>query len=125
MIHQLRVGFLVAGTIVFGTTYLFQFIGALGVSLSGTDGCTYCNKQAQLLLIPIAGPWLGDRADPQHGSLTPELIYGGIEAAGLAMLIVGFVGRDVPQEPSPQGRNVAILPFLTPQAEGVSMLMRW
>ena len=126
MVHKKRRGFVVAGAIVFGLLYSVQLIAALGVGASYEDqGCnSVCSNQQGLLLLPIAGPWLSDGADPHHGSLTPDLIYGGIEAAGLVMLIVGLVGHDVPAGPTP-GRNLTFLPFVTPQAEGLSMAMRW
>jgi hypothetical protein len=126
MVHKKRRGFVVAGAIVFGLLYSVQLIAALGVGASYDDqGCnSVCSNQQGLLLLPIAGPWLSDGADPHHGSLTPDLIYGVVEAAGLAMLLVGLVGHDVLEAPKPD-RNLTFLPFVTPQAEGLSMAMRW
>jgi hypothetical protein len=125
MIHERRSGFVSAGAIVFGLLYSVQLIAALGVG-AGDQGCdSSCSNQRGLVLLPIAGPWLADGADPHHGSLTPDLIFGGIEAAGLAMLIFGLMGHDVLVGPPPEDRNLAFLPFVTPQAEGLSMAMRW
>jgi hypothetical protein len=125
MVHKKRRGFVVAGAIVFGLLYSVQLIAALGVGAADDQGCnSVCSNQQGLLLVPIFGPWLSDGADPHHGSLTPDLIYGGIEAAGLAMLLVGLVGHDVPAGPT-RDRNLTFLPFVTPQAEGLSMAMRW
>jgi hypothetical protein len=115
-----------AGAIVFGLLYSAQLIAALGAGSTDGQGCdSSCSNQAALLLLPIAGPWLSDGAAPHHGSLTPDLIFGGIEAAGLVMLIVGIAGHDVLVGPPPEDRNLAFLPFVTPQAEGLSMAMRW
>jgi hypothetical protein len=126
MVHKKRRGFVVAGAIVFGLLYSVQLIAALGVGAADDQGCnSLCSNQQGLLLLPIAGPWLADGADPHHGSLTPDLIYGGVEAAGLAMLIVGLYGHDVLVGPTPKHRNLTFLPFKTPQAEGLSMAMRW
>ena len=126
MIHETRSGLGLAGTLMFFPAYLLQVLAAAGTSLSATDSsCSYCSKQAKLFLIPIVGPSLGSRADPQPGSILPYLIWGGLEAAGATMLIVGLVGHDVPLEPSAQGRNFTFLPFVTPQAEGCSLLMHW
>jgi hypothetical protein len=127
MIHESRSGFVLAGSLTLYPAYLVQLLAAAGASLGSTDSsCSYCSKQAALLLIPVGGPLLATEADPQHkqSSLAPALIWGGIEAAGAAMLIVGLVGHDVPQEPRP-GRDLAFLPFLAPHAEGLSMAMRW
>jgi hypothetical protein len=129
MIHKRRDGLLIAGGIMIVPAYLLQVVAAAGTSLSGTfSGCPSCyKKQGDLLLIPIAGPWLANRAAPQQerGSSTPYLIWGGLEAAGLAMVLVGLIGHDVPQEPIPQGPSLTLLPFVTPQAEGLSVLMHW
>ena len=109
--------------------YLLQVVAAAGTSLSATfSTCNSCySTEAKLLLIPIAGPWLANRATPQQeqGSSTPYLIWGGLEAAGLALVLVGLIGHDVPQEPIPQGPNLTLLPLVTPQAEGLSVLMHW
>jgi hypothetical protein len=128
MIHKRRRGFVVAGAIVFGLLYSVQLIAALAAGGGGADdqGCnSSCSNQAGLFLLPVVGPWLSDGADPHHGTLTPDLIFGGIEAAGLAMLIVGLVGHDVLVGPPPKDRNLTFLPFVTPQVEGLSMAMRW
>ena len=111
---------------MFFPAYVLQVLAAAGISLSATDSsCSECSKQAKLFLIPIVGPSLGSRADPQPGSILPYLIWGGLEAAGATMLIVGLVGHDVPLEPIAQGRSFTFLPFVTPQAEGLSLSMHW
>jgi hypothetical protein len=128
MIHEPRRGFVLAGSLVLLPAYIVQVLAAAGTSLSATDSsCSCYSKEAKLFLIPIAGPWLASRAAPQQeqGSPLPYLIWGGLEAAGAAMLIVGLVGHDVPQEPFARGRNLTLLPFVTPQAEGLSFLMHW
>jgi hypothetical protein len=128
-IHEHRSGFVLAGGLVVVPAYLLQVVAAAGISLSATDStCSSCYQtEARLFLLPIVGPWLGSRAAPaqERGSPVPYLIWGGVEAAGAAMLIVGLVGHDVPLEPVPQGPNIALLPFITPQAEGISALLHW
>ena len=86
------------------------------------EPCSYCEKAAALTLIPIVGPWLGSReaGTPDDKS---ALIFGGIEAAAVAMLVVGLVGHDVPEEP--EGSKVSLAPFVTPEAGGLSLRMRW
>jgi hypothetical protein len=133
MIHKRREGLVVAGTVVLSTTYLFQLFIAAEVAVTANYTCNYCSKQAGLLLIPIAGPWLGARVSgysvwwsvPGDGSSLTYLIWSGLEAAGAAMLIVGLVGHDVPEEPASKGRNLTFFPFVAPQAEGLSALMHW
>ncbi len=57
--------------------------------------------------------------------IAPLVALAGVEAVGLTVLIVGLVGHDVPAPPTPQGRNLTFLPLVTPQAEGLSVLMHW
>jgi hypothetical protein len=128
MIHEPRNGFVLAGSFVLAPAYFIQLLAAAGTSASATDSsCSCYSTEAKLLLIPIVGPWLASRAAPQQeqGSPLPYLIYGAIEAAGATMLIVGLVGRDVPQEPIAQGRTLTFLPFVTPRTEGLSLFMHW
>jgi hypothetical protein len=51
------------------------------------------------------------------------LVFAGVELAAVAMVCAGFVGHDVPREP--KGSKVNLLPFVTPQASGLSLQMRW
>ena len=126
-IHRKRDGFVLAGGLMLVPAYVVQVVAAAGISLSNTDSnCSSCySKETKLLLIPIAGPWLANRAAPQQeqGASWPYLLWGGLEAAGVAMILIGLVGEDVPQDP--QAWHVAFLPFVTPQAEGLSLSMRW
>jgi hypothetical protein len=99
MINERRWGFVVGGLIIMGPGL------ALGsLLLIASDNCFPDNCQARPTeLIPLAG----------------------IEAVGLAFLIVGLVGHDVPAGPTPPAQNLTFLPFVTPEAEGLSMSMRW
>jgi hypothetical protein len=125
MIHKPRSGFLVAGVAIALPAYLLQMLSTLAYSptiQTYDEPCSYCAKAAALTLIPIVGPWLGAR---EAG--TPNdpvaLIFGGIEAAAVSMIIVGVVGHDVPAEP--EQSKVSLAPFVTPQAGGLSLHMRW
>jgi hypothetical protein len=125
MIHKPRTGFLVTGLAITLPAYLLQVLSTLAYSptiQTYDEPCSYCEKAEALTLIPIVGPWLGAR---EAG--TPDdkgaLIFGGIEAAAVAMIIVGLVGHDVPEEPD--GSKVSLAPFATAQAGGLSLRMRW
>ena len=78
------------------------------------------------MLIPIVGPAVISLDPPRQGaaSLALGLTLSGLELAGMAMLIVGLIGHDVPQPPYSYG-PVAFLPFVTPKAEGLSVSMHW
>ncbi len=125
MIHKPRAGFLVTGVAIAIPAYLLQMLSTLAYSptiQTYDEPCSYCAKAQALTLIPIVGPWLGAR---EAG--TPNdpfaLILGGIEAAAVAMIVVGVVGHDVPAEP--ERSRVSLSPFVTPQAGGLSLHLRW
>jgi hypothetical protein len=125
MVHKPWSGLVVAGVAIAAPAYLLQMLSTLGYSATiqtYDQPCSYCAKAQALTLIPIAGPWLAARA-----AGTPDdkgaLLFGGIEAAAVAMIIVGLVGHDVPAEP--EGSKVSLAPFATPQAGGLSLRMRW
>lgn len=125
MIHEPRVGFLITGVVIAAPAYLLQIL--LTTAYSPTiqtydEPCSYCAKAAALTLIPIVGPWLGSRAAGEPDD-KGALIFGGIEAAALAMIIVGFVGHDVPADP--EGSKVSLAPFVTPEAGGATLRLRW
>ena len=98
MIHEARWGFVLAGVLVIVPGFLLWMAESVG---SGIDCTTNCGFQA------------GD-----------AIYLGLIGAIGGTLLIVGLVGHDIPAA-TPRGRNLAFLPFVTPQAEGLSMAMRW
>jgi len=129
MIHEPRGGFVTAGGIVFGTTYGLQLLAAFAIAVAGSaegGGCSSCSNGAGIMLIPFLGPvvvWL-DPPGQGSASLAIGFTFSGLELAGAAMLIVGLIGHDVPQAPYSYSR-IAFLPFVAPQAQGLSMAMRW
>lgn len=98
MIHETRWGFVLAGVLVIVPGFLLWTAVSVGSGIDCTSNCGFSTGDALTL------GWIG--------------------AIGGTLLIVGLVGHDVPV-PTPQGRNLAFLPFVTPQAEGLSMAMRW
>jgi hypothetical protein len=99
MIYEPRWGLVVGGLLIMGPGLV---LGAFALAVS--EDC-----------IP-------DGCRPQIANL---IALGGIEAVGVTVLIVGLVGHDVPAPPTSQGRNLTFLPIVTPQAEGLSVLMHW
>lgn len=100
MIYEPRWGLVVGGLLIMGPGLALGAFGLLAGEDCVPDGCPPQMRVANLVTL------------------------GGIEAVGVTVLIVGLLGHDVPA-PTPQGRNLAFLPFVTPQAEGLSMAMRW
>ena len=114
---------------MFGTTYALQLLAAFTVAVSGVGeegGCSSCSNQAGILLVPIFGPVVVSLDPPgqRATSLAIGFTLGGLELAGAAMLIVGEIGHEVPQEPYSSSR-IAFFPFVAPQAQGLTMSMRW
>lgn len=125
MIHKPQTGLLVAGVAIAIPAYLLQMLATLAYSptiQTYDQPCSYCAKAEALNLIPIVGPWLGAREAGTPGDPFP-LILGGVEAAAAVMIVVGLVGHDVPAEPEPS--KLSLAPFVTPQAAGLSLHLRW
>jgi hypothetical protein len=138
MIHQRYAVPAVAGRVVFGISYGFAFIvGVINAltpslpanSISSDVACdSTCKEEGALLLVPVAGPLLSTELSPQNATGTKvALIWSGVEAAGLAMIIVGLIGHDVPQAQLPTeapalGR-VSVVPLVTPEGGTLSMRM--
>ena len=127
-IHEQRTGLLVAGTIVFALVYGVTLMAAI-ISWDGIDGpCSDCHSQSLLLSIPVAGPWAANFSAPPDERVSTWFVAAGsgIEAASLAMIIVGAIGHDVPLEPLPATpTKVSLVPLLTPQGGTLSLRMRW
>jgi hypothetical protein len=127
-LHEQRTGLLVAGTIVFGLVYGITLMGAI-ISWDGIDGpCSDCHSQSLLVSIPVAGPWAANFSAPPDERVPTWFVatWSGLEAASLAMIIVGAIGHDVPLEPIPASpTKVSLVPLLTPQGGTLSFRMRW
>jgi hypothetical protein len=125
MVNKPRTGFLVAGLTTFLPAYLLQAVLAFGVAMSGIDGLPGYNygEAGLLTLIPIIGPWVGPSSVGEPLSFQWALAWGAIEAAGMAMFITGIVGHDVREEPA--APKLSLAPFVTPEAHGLSLSLRW
>jgi hypothetical protein len=99
MIHETRWGFVLGGLFVIVPGFLLWTALSVGSNIDCKTNCGFSTGDA--------------------------LTLGTIGALGGTLLIVGLMGHDVPAPPTPQGRNLTFLPFVTPQAEGLSMAMRW
>ena len=78
-------------------------------------------------MIPVAGPLLMVEPWPHSATDTKvALVWSGIEAAGLAMIVMGNIGHSVPlQMQSPAPRKVSVVPLITPDGGALSMRMAW
>jgi len=127
-IHRPRTGVLVAGAIVFGLVYGITLMGAI-ISWNGVDGpCSDCHSQSLLWSIPVAGPWAANFSAPPDERVPTLFVaaWSGLEAAGLAMIIAGVIGHDVPRKmPSSAPAKVSVVPLVTRQAGMLSLRTLW
>jgi hypothetical protein len=80
------------------------------------------------LSIPVAGPWAANFSAPPDERVPTLFVaaWSGLEAATLAMIIVGAIGHDVTLNmPSATPAKVSLVPLLTPQGGTLSFRMRW
>jgi hypothetical protein len=137
-IHEKRLWLAVPGALVFGLSYGVAFIvgGMFALtpsptanSVSNDLACdSTCKKQGALLMIPVAGPLLSFELWPHSATDTEvALVWSGLEAVGLTMLVVGMIGHDVPLEPLPTvaGTTVSIVPSVTPEGGMLSLRTPW
>ena len=113
---------------MFGLVYGITLMGAI-ISWDGVDGpCSDCHSQSLLVSIPVAGPWAANFSAPPDERVPTWFVatWSGLEAASLAMLIVGAIGHDVPIGTlSATPAKVSLVPTLTSQVEMLSLRASW
>ena len=125
-IHRSRKGLVIAGAVTFGVSYGIATALGAWVGTHHTSDCVDCGKTAALFAIPVAGPWVAEASSPRPSTTWPWAAWSGVEAAGLALLIVGLVGEDVPVEPLPRAvARVTVVPTFTPDLSALSLHVIW
>jgi hypothetical protein len=130
--HRIRVGLLAGGAVTFGSSWLAAaFVGASVLAVEG-DGCDRaCSAPAPKdMFIPVAGPLL---AGAQPGARVdlgfPSWVYPAwsvVEAAGLAMMVIGLIGHNVPQpESRPSLPALSVVPIMTKGLNAVALNVAW
>jgi hypothetical protein len=113
---------------VFGVVYGITLMGAI-ISWNGIDGpCSDCHSQSLLWSIPVAGPWAANFSAPPDERVPTLFVAAGSGPAppGLAMIIAGVIGHDVPlRMPSATPAKVSVVPLVTPQAGMLSLRTLW
>ena len=96
MVHAVNKGLVIGGSITFGVSWGLALL-ATAVA-SDAHNCTDCGKVSHVLWIPVAGPVIADAVDDSSSSFEHVFLGGWslVQAAGIAMFIVGLVGHDVP-----------------------------
>jgi hypothetical protein len=138
--HKVRLGLLVPGAIVFGISYGVMVFGGLielgcvptntpGYQNDGTGCTSSSHTQGVAAVVPVFGPLLMNEAGPHTATDTKvALAWSCIEAVGLAALIAGIIGHDVPGSSvvaiaSPA--RVSVIPLVTPEGGMLSLGTRW
>jgi hypothetical protein len=81
------------------------------------------------MVIPFAGPLLAARNRPAYdrpSSLWPYAAWSLAEVAGATMMVVGLIGRDVPERRAARPRaRVSLFPVVTRQLGALSVNVTW
>jgi hypothetical protein len=137
MIHERRSGLVFAGELAFGLSYTLAVL--VSVNLWGRDygvdpeegPCRTCKALALSLDIPVAGPLIAYTQAPPGDRpwqlLLVTGVWSAVQAAGAAMLVVGLIGHDVPQEPVVTVRHtkISVVPFVTPEGGMLALRTPW
>jgi hypothetical protein len=95
----------------------------------GTACTSYSQTEGVVAFVPVLGPLLSVEAGPHSASDTKiALAWSGVEAVGLAALVAGIIGHDVPAKSvvavaSPP--RVTVVPLVTPEGGMVTLGTRW
>jgi hypothetical protein len=87
-----------------------------------------CHSQSLLWSIPVAGPWAANFSSPPDERVPTLFVaaWSGLEAASLAMIIVGAIGHDVTLNiPSATPAKASVVPLVTAQAGMLSLRTSW
>lgn len=93
--------------------------------------CKTCKALALSLDIPVAGPLIAYTQAPPNDRpwqlLVLTGVWSGVQTAGLAMLLVGLIGHDVPREPIPTvpGTKVSVVSLVTPEGGMLALRTPW
>jgi len=127
--HRYRRVPLAVGGLVLATSFIVKIFGGLLVVASSVDGgCRSCAwHEAGLLLVPIAGPLLLERADRPHSAQGWEITatWSALEAAAVTLVIVGLVGHDVPIKSDRRRPSVIVVPTVTRELGALSLHLSW
>jgi hypothetical protein len=112
MVHRKRRGLIASGIIVFSVAHATSLFFTLYSDCSTRETAaeqSMCETGSRRFWIPFIGPWLANSAD-SAGSSHPNqdravaAVWGLVEVAGAVMIVVGAIGRDVPDRPPSRAR---------------------
>ena len=120
VVHRKRVELIVGGSVLFGLAWL----PAVAISAKGGGGCDDqgCRDRVTRLAIPVYGP-LQIGGAQTSGSSTLYLLWSLAQVGGIAMVVAGLIGHDVPVDASTP--TVAITPTAAPHGAGVVLDARF
>jgi hypothetical protein len=111
VVHRKRAGLAIAGAVVF----VASWVPALAITATGRDSCDSqsCRDGHLLLSIPVLGPlYAAGHETSEHDAL--YVLWGLVQAGGIAMFVAGLIGHDV-----------AVIPAASPHATGVVLRTRF
>jgi hypothetical protein len=139
MIHEERSGLKFAGQLTFGLSYGVAVLASLLVLVGQpsdpeSGACSTCAVIGASLAIPVFGPLVAYTQVNKGGNPGPLLlttgIWSGVQAAGVAMIVAGLTGHDVPREPEEptvtvRHTKISVVPSVTPERAMLSLGSPW
>jgi hypothetical protein len=130
--HEFRGGLLTVGVFTFGLSWGSAMVvggfGWLGATVDN-ENCGRCGSQAKLMFVPLAGPLLAESRQDVRDLDFSSWIYWtwtAVEAAGVAMIVVGLIGHDVAQADGMRpGPAVTVVPVVQNGLRALALNMRW
>ena len=115
----MRADLTIAGVFVFAAAWL----PAVVIGASGGSGCDgqSCRDALDSLPIPVLGPVIA--AAQAHNMGWYVWPWSLAQAGGVAMLVAGLIGHDVPADPDKS--TVTIMPTASPHAAGFVLHARF
>ncbi len=119
LVRQLRVGWIISGSVAFGVLYFWSAFTADG-HYANPDGKGPANANA--LYVPVVGPFIQMSQPNNVAGNVFNVIDGLGQAAGIAMLVYGLTS---PKIIAVRGNPASLwfpMPYLTPSGGGLACL---
>jgi hypothetical protein len=119
--HRTRRGYVASGMVAIGFTLTIAFYASFFLQECHT--CDHSDGKDLLVFVPVAGPLLtaANQSGLSAGEWTAFGVWSAIEAIGTTLLIIGFVGEDLPAHYSRDGRVIiGLAPAIVRQPGGQS-----
>jgi hypothetical protein len=122
VVRRPRLGLLIPGAIMFGVSYIL----AVAINQSGcadTSLVGSCGSRSDAIYVPVIGPLVvASDSATSSGDARAYGLDSAVQAAGLVMLTIGIIGRDVVRYRTPQTTNWNIVPATLGHTRGLFLM---